>query len=167
MKRSRRSFLIVGAVVVAAAPLVECLFAQHSLPAQFPLPPRPDDALPVITIDYRLEGSIFPPKITAPAFVWRDATVGTAVWRIDVEFAGGPGIHPRCVAATNELPKLTPEQAAAWIWKPDAGTWDTLKKRSIENPATVTITGFREDQPDRPRVRYHPNIKRSCGSADL
>ena len=51
-------------------------------------------------------------------------------------------IDPRAVGPTNELPKLTPEQAAARTWKPDAATWEAVKERSVEAAATVTITGF-------------------------
>jgi tetratricopeptide (TPR) repeat protein len=39
------------------------------------------------------------------------------------------------------LPKLTPEQAAAHVWKPDAAAWSEIKLRSVGHPATVTITG--------------------------
>ena len=76
-----------------------------------------------ITIDYPEDGSIFPPEITAPTFLWRDGAESTTVWLIDVAFADGsagiqvksPGerlrlgeIDPRCIGETNELPKLTP-----------------------------------------------------------
>src|ERR1035437_8441655 len=39
-----------------------------------------------ISIDYPQDGSIFPPGITPPTFLWRDAA-GTS-WSIDVTFAG-------------------------------------------------------------------------------
>ena len=78
-------------------------------------------------------------------------------WRIDVAFADGSAalhvesrgerlrlgeIDPRCVSSTNELPKLTPQQAVAHAWTPDAATWSAIKERSTGHPATVTITGF-------------------------
>jgi hypothetical protein len=89
--------------------------------------------LPAITIDYPLDGSIFPPDIIPPTFIWRDPAESTARWRIDIAFSDGaapikvesPGppmaigeIDPRCISSTNELPKLTPEQAAAHTWVP-------------------------------------------------
>ncbi|MCP5117299.1 MAG: hypothetical protein GY953_41270, partial [bacterium] len=113
-----------------------------------------------ITIDYPRDGSVFPPEITAPTFLWRDAAEDARAWLIEVEFASGaagikvksPGerlrigeIDPRAVAETNELPKLTPEQAAAHSWKPDAEIWAAIKKHSVKRPATVTITGFRDE----------------------
>jgi len=116
-----------------------------------PNPPAP------IAIDYPEEGSIFPPEITPPTFLWRDAAKGVTVWRIDVSFgAGVASIHatskgermrigridPDCVADTNQ----PPPQLAAHSWTPDAVTWQAIKRKSAESAATVTITGFRADQ---------------------
>ncbi|MFZ0747606.1 MAG: tetratricopeptide repeat protein [Terracidiphilus sp.] len=107
-----------------------------------------------ISIDYPENGSIFPPGITPPTFLWRD---GSAVyWTIDVAFHDGTApirvvsksermhigaIDPECVSATNEPPKLTPQQAADWTWTPDAATWRRIQANSIED-ATITITGY-------------------------
>ncbi|MGD0200313.1 MAG: tetratricopeptide repeat protein [Bryobacteraceae bacterium] len=115
-----------------------------------------------ITIDYPAEGSIFPPDFAAPTFLWRDAAGDAETWLIEVAFSDGstplriqaPGermrigeIDPRCVGATNELPKLTPEQAAARTWAPEAGVWAQIKRHSVERPATVTITGLGKGGP--------------------
>jgi len=112
-----------------------------------------------ITIDYPLDESIFPPEITPPTFIWRDPAENTTRWRIDIVFSdGSAGIHSqsagerlaigeidqRCVSATNELPKLTPEQAAAHSWIPTAEIWEAMKKHSVADAAVVTISGFSE-----------------------
>jgi tetratricopeptide (TPR) repeat protein len=167
--------LIIGAVVVAPVVVLERLAAQHGartgeLPfvepaasvraADSSLSSRPGGArLALITIDYPAEGAIFPPEITAPTFLWRDADEGAAAWLIEVAFADGAAgiqvksqgermrigeIDPRCVANTNKLPELTPQQAAARTWIPDAATWEAIKKHSVGHLATVTITGFRD-----------------------
>ena len=107
-------------------------------------PPTPyDPNLAAITVDYPEEGSIFPPEITPPTFLWRDASDSASVWTIDVTFTDGSAgiraksagerlrigeIDPRCVSASNELPKLTPQQAAARTWIPDAATWEAIKQ---------------------------------------
>ncbi|HXX22885.1 MAG TPA: tetratricopeptide repeat protein [Terriglobia bacterium] len=136
------------------------------------LPPRPmavgqasappHRALARITIDYPEDGSIFPPEITPPTFIWRDAASHATAWEIEVAFSDGsvgikvkaPGerlhigeIDPRCISNTNKLPELTPRQAAARTWTPDDATWEAIKQHSRESPATVTITGREDDQP--------------------
>ncbi len=113
-----------------------------------------------IVVDYPVEGSVFPPEITAPTFLWRDGEAATR-WRIEVRFGDGsasmrftvPGerlrlgdIDPRCVSSTNELPKLSPEQAAAHTWIPDAATWTAIKQHSTERPAVITIAGLRGEE---------------------
>jgi tetratricopeptide (TPR) repeat protein len=108
-----------------------------------------------ISIDYPANDSIFPPGITPPTFLWRDGL--SAYWVIDVAFADGSSpihilskgermhigaIDPECVSDTNELPKLTPEQAASWAWTPDAATWQTIQSHSVGTSATLAITGY-------------------------
>ena len=129
-----------------------------------------------ITVDYPEDGSIFPAEITPPTFLWRDASDVTSVWTIDVEFSdGSAGIHARsagerlhigdidqrCVSASNELPTLTPRQAAARTWIPDAATWEAIKLRSKEHPATITITGFQDERADQPLSRGIVTIETS------
>jgi tetratricopeptide (TPR) repeat protein len=113
-----------------------------------------------ITVDYPQAASIFPPEIIAPIFLWRDAEPSARSWRIDVSFAdhskklrltsSGEGmklgeIDPRCVSTANKPPFLTPEQAAAHTWKPEADTWALIKKHSAVRPATVEFTGLDEE----------------------
>ena len=110
-----------------------------------------------ITIDYPEQGSLFPPEITPPTFLWRDSAKGVALWRIDVSFGAGEAtIHATskgermrigtvdtdCVADTNQ----PPPQLAAHSWTPDPVTWQAIKRHSVSGAATVTITGFRADQ---------------------
>ncbi len=132
------------------------------------------NSLSGITVDYPAEGSIFPPDITPPTFLWRDAAAGANRWAIDIGFAdGAPGIR---ATARGELmrvgpvddsyggfvpPKLTPEQAAAHIWKPDAATWAAIKTRSSRHPAKVVITGFRAENAAQPVSRGQVTIQTS------
>ena len=133
-----------------------------------PSPSADDPKLAAITVDYPEEGSIFPPEITPPTFLWRDASDSASVWTIDVAFTDGSAgiraesagerlrigeIDPRCISASNEPPKLTPQQAAARTWIPDAATWEAMKRQSKEHPATVTITGFQDEHLDHPVSR--------------
>ncbi len=110
-----------------------------------------------ITVDYPLNGSVFPPDMEAPTFQWRDAAEGAAVWQIDVVFGDGSAplhvtskgeglkigeIDPRCISANNKLPTLTAEQAADHTWKPDAATWAAIRKHALEKAATINISGY-------------------------
>jgi tetratricopeptide (TPR) repeat protein len=129
-----------------------------------------------VTIDYPEDGSIFPPEITPPVFLWRDSAKTATWWRIDVSFAdGSAGIHatskgepprigkidPDCVANTNEPPRLTPQQAAAHTWIPDRLTWAAIKKHSVASAAVVTISGFRGVSPSGPVSRGSVTIRTS------
>jgi tetratricopeptide (TPR) repeat protein len=129
-----------------------------------------------IVIDYPAEGSIFPPEFPAPTFLWRDPDTRPTSWVIDVTFANGsPGlrsesrgeqmrigeIDPRCVSSTNEPPRLTPEQAAAHTWTPDAGTWEAIKSNSRKYAATLIITGYQSNNPGRAVSRGQVSIRAS------
>jgi tetratricopeptide (TPR) repeat protein len=126
------------------------------------------DATAGISVDYPLNGSIFPPDMEAPTFQWRDAAEGAASWQIEVAFDdGSPALHvrskgeglkvgeidPRCISSSNKPPTLTPEQAAAHTWKPDVTTWTAIREHGIEHPATVTITGYAEGNQTQPLSR--------------
>jgi Flp pilus assembly protein TadD len=139
------------------------------------------DRLAPVTIDYPANESIFPPDFAAPTFLFRDAADTAALWRIEVTFAGGSPslrvesraphmqvgeIDPRCVVPTNKLPELTPEQAAARTWKPDAAVWAAIKAHSVSAEATVTITGFRDGAPGQPVSRGQVNIRTSKDPVD-
>jgi tetratricopeptide (TPR) repeat protein len=118
-----------------------------------------------ITIDYPQDGSIFPPDILPPTFIWRDADAAVKSWRIAITFADGSKpihatshgepiqigkIDPRCVSENNKPPSLTAEQAAAHTWSPDPNIWAIIKQHSVEHPATIEITGVTDSAPDSP-----------------
>ena len=42
-----------------------------------------------ITIDYPQDGSIFPPDIIPPTFIWRDVDASATAWLVAVTFADG------------------------------------------------------------------------------
>ena len=110
-----------------------------------------------IAIDYPLDGSVFPPDMAPPTFQWRDSAPSAGSWQIEISFADGTApllvlskgelmrigaIDPRAVADTNKPPELTPEQAAAHTFKPDAATWAAIRQHAVAAAATITIRGF-------------------------
>src|SRR5271157_5795223 len=130
-----------------------------------------------IVIDYPADGSVFPPDMAAPTFLWRDPATGAVSWQIDVSFADGSAaihvaakgermhigeIDPRCVAPTNQPPRLTPRQAAAHTWLPDPATWAAIKKHSVAGAATVTISGFAAGNARQPVSRGHMLLSTSA-----
>jgi len=129
-----------------------------------------------IAIDYPQDGSLFPPEFPAPTFLFRDPAEGARRWRVEVAFGDGTPalrveatgdrmrvgeIDPRCVADTNEPPKLTPQQAASRTWAADAQTWAAIKRHSTGAPATVTITGFGESDAAGPVSRGSVRLRTS------
>lgn len=129
-------------------PALSALFALMMTAAEQPAP---------LAIDYPLNGSVFPPDMVAPTFLYRDPSPAARFWRVDVSFGDGAAaihssakgerprigeIDQRCIAPNNELPKLTPQEAASWTWKPDGATWEAIKKRSVGRAATVSISGY-------------------------
>ena len=62
------------------------------------------DAAPIL-IDFPQQGSIFPPEISPPTFLWRETAGGAIAWRVEVLFNGhgpkvresSPGEKPRCL----------------------------------------------------------------------
>jgi Flp pilus assembly protein TadD len=120
-----------------------------------------------ITIDYPLEGSVFPPEFAPPTFLWRDGSTTAARWIVEVSFDDNsngirlavPGEHmkigeiDRQADPDNEFLKLTPEQAATRTWRPDAQTWSRIKTASAKSAATIVITGFADAELKTPVSR--------------
>jgi Flp pilus assembly protein TadD len=147
MKSNRlRAVLLTSFSLVVALTLV-LTRARAALPAPAP-----------ILIDYPSPGSLFPPEITAPTFLWRESSEAATRWRIEIQFADGTPpvqlISPGEKMQIGEIdssyegfvpPTLTPEQAAAHTWKPDPPTWALIKAHSVAQPATVAIRGLAEE----------------------
>lgn len=137
---------------LALLPLLVCAVAW--LPGTAALGAKPRAA---IAIDYPQQGSIFPPELPAPMFIWRDSAPDATAWRVEIKFSKGNKISldinaepftfgeidERCVSDTNELPKPTPQQAASKTWRPGAETWAEIQRRAVESDAVITITGLR------------------------
>jgi Flp pilus assembly protein TadD len=150
----------VYTATAASALLISGTLRQGPRHAVFAAEAKPG----TVVIDYPQDGSIFPPEITPPTFIWRDEVESANRWRIEIRFSdGATSVHvestgapinigeidERCISARNELPKLSPEQAAAHTWIPDRKTWERIKQHSVASPAQVTITGFRQDNSQR------------------
>jgi len=130
---------------------------------------RDAENLAKLTIDYPLDESIFPPEIVPPTFLWHDLAEQADTWLVEVTFQtqASPGvaealrvivpgatppegkIDPQAILDNNEPYKPTAYQASARSWTVPKDLWATIKKRSVEAPATVTIRGFAGSDPTR------------------
>ena len=177
--RSVVAMKLPSAILLSAVTLSPLALLLTSTAGSSPLFGK-DDAPPAsrpvkIAIDYPLDGSVFPPEITSPTFLWRDASETAKHWVVEISFAGrtdrmrvdAPGepfqagdIDPQA-SAGNEFPQLTPEQAATKIWRPDPVAWEEIKRWSVSAPATVAIIGFAEDDSKLPVSAGHVRVSTS------
>ncbi len=106
-----------------------------------------------ILLDYPLNGSVFPPEITPPTFLWRDTNPAATHWVIEISFAnkssrlrfdapGTPFQPGRIDPEAGPEIVLTPEQAATRTWQPDADTWGKIKQSSVNARAMITLSGY-------------------------
>jgi len=157
--RSSSANLFFAGVVGAASILLICGAALSSSSRVGAAPSASQPAK--IAIDYPIEGSVFPPEITPPTFLWHDPEESAAHWVVEVSFAKRsdairvetPGEHLQMGPidpAAGPGRELTPEQAATRTWKPDDATWEKIKRLSVKSPARITITGFAEGNSTAP-----------------
>jgi tetratricopeptide (TPR) repeat protein len=113
-------------------------------------------AAAALTVDYPLDGSVFPPDFASPTILWHDDAPAER-WRVTLAPAVGdpfvaevPGdpkpkrpIDERCVSPTNRLPEPTPYQATARAWRPPAPTWEAIRARP--GAVRLTIEGVTRD----------------------
>lgn len=148
--RKRLIFLVVGITVAAVAIVVAILiiFRQRQ--------PRIEDILAIyedeaeytgLAIRYPLDETVFPPEIVPPTFRWADGKSKRNTWFITIKFQHDEG-------RMNFLTHL-PE------WTPKPGEWETIKKRSLEKEAEVTILGVKRSSPVRIVTGGRVSIKTS------
>ncbi|UWZ82562.1 tetratricopeptide repeat protein [Occallatibacter riparius] len=109
-----------------------------------------------IKIDYPQNGSVFPPEITPPTFLWHDSNEGAQRWVIRIALQGAPDALRIEAAGDRMQPRepdpdagpllpLTAEQAATHTWKPDAQLWARIKRLSVKAPAHISFEGVSAD----------------------
>jgi tetratricopeptide (TPR) repeat protein len=150
-----------GANEVQQSPVVKMPDGTDFLPEYVKAPSmfRPAAEAPNnILIDAPVNGTIYPPDVIPPQFKWRDNNAAATVWRIEIAFEKGKPI--RAISNGEKLkvgevdkelsgyvpPVLSPEEQQMHAWRPDAKTWEEIKKRSAGAKATVTISGFAGDK---------------------
>jgi len=100
-----------------------------------------------LTIDYPLDGTLFPPEIGSPAFRWTDGIPSSNLWLVSIEFAD----RQRRINASSPLPE----------WRPRPAIWREIQRRSLESPVVVTVIGFDRKEPTRALSAGHVTIRTS------
>ncbi|MGB2862200.1 MAG: tetratricopeptide repeat protein, partial [Sedimentisphaerales bacterium] len=99
--------------------------------------PKPEDLLAryrdgakygVLTIHRPLDETLFPPEIVPPAFHWEDGNSKSNMWLVSIKFQDSQA--PMSIIAHESR------------WTPEQRQWETIKKRSLERKAQVTILGI-------------------------
>jgi Tfp pilus assembly protein PilF len=112
-----------------------------------------------VKIDYPFAGSLFPPDMVPPAFLFHDGAAASRLWFVDIAGETGrvsvltdgrrpkPDIDERCgIPEGYQEPEY---QASARSWTPDAEIWESLV-RQPEKDIAVTIYGLAGDELPKP-----------------
>ena len=83
----------------------------------------------ILSITYPFDNSMFPPEIIAPTIQWTDTNPETERWHVTLEF-GDKG-NPIDV------------EVDTTSWTPEKTLWDSIKSRSLEKEAKITVRGFK------------------------
>ena len=149
MRKSRRN-LIVGILAIAAVAGAACLIVLfvHRTGEEDLLKALETSApLSRLTIEYPLDETLFPPDMSPPSFRWADGDRRCDLWLITIEFADG-------AERVNCFAEKSP-------WRPQASVWETIKRRSLENRATVTIVGISRQRRSQALSAGHVTVKTS------
>ena len=80
-----------------------------------------------LTLDYPLDGTLFPPEIIAPTFRWVDERTDADTWLVVIKLAG----------RTERMSFLT----STTEWTPPDAAWEEIKRESREQEAEVAVLG--------------------------
>jgi tetratricopeptide (TPR) repeat protein len=89
-----------------------------------------------LAIHYPLDGTLFPPEIVAPTFLWEDSHRECNLWLVAIDFLDGS--EPMSFSCSGPQ------------WTPSADDWESIKQRSLENRALVTAVGIDRERGEEP-----------------
>ena len=131
MRKSFKYFIAgIGVTAVAVFIIVMSLFNGRQLRVGEILANyQKDTEYGSLTINYPLDETLFPPEIVPPTFRWDDNS-GSDTWLVNISFQDGK-------AGMNVL-------ANESRWIPEPRQWQSIKNRSLEKDAEVTILGVKK-----------------------
>jgi len=102
---------------------------------------RPTEGL---AIEYPRTGTLFPPEIIAPTFLWKDKTGNADSWLV--------------VAEIENEPKIVSPVVTRQEWRPSHEQWAVMKRLSLGKDMRITVLGIRGNDPDNIVVQDHVSI---------
>ncbi|MBC8468727.1 MAG: tetratricopeptide repeat protein [Planctomycetes bacterium] len=130
-------YLVMGiSIVVIAAMAIIILYKPEPQREDILALYRDDAQYNSLTIRYPLNDTLFPPEIIPPAFHWEDANSASDIWLLTVKFQNAD-THASSSHVNNRMNFIVQESQ----WTPKTDDWETIKKRSMEKQALVTILG--------------------------
>ncbi|MBN2592944.1 MAG: tetratricopeptide repeat protein [Sedimentisphaerales bacterium] len=123
--------LAIGTGILAA------IVAAGIFVVRYKSDPEPDDLLARysdvsgydnLTIQYPLNETLFPPEIVPPTFRWKDSKSKSNMWLLSIKLQD------------SDAPMNIITRKSEWI--PQQQQWETIKKRSLEQDAQITILGI-------------------------
>ena len=140
MRKSHRAlaFLVSGIVAVGAAVLGALWITSGEPPVDIDgiLAAYQDDGeYGGLSFHYPHDETLFPPEIVAPTFRWEDPHGESDTWVVTISFREGEG--------RMSFPCSTVQ------WTPSDEQWETIKHRSLEKIAKVTVLGVNRATPER------------------
>ena len=88
-----------------------------------------------LEITYPFDGALFPPEIIAPTFRWKDKNAEVDTWLVWIEFED----------KKNGLGFLANKKQ----WTPSGKHWESIKRRSLETEARVSVVGVKRATPEK------------------
>jgi len=86
-----------------------------------------------LAITYPQNGTLFPPEIVAPTFLWEDKTEGVDRWHVLVRFETGGDV----LRFSTDAPR----------WRPSEDDWKRMKEASLGRDAEVLVAGVGRGTP--------------------
>ncbi|MEI7849619.1 MAG: hypothetical protein WCK35_27740 [Chloroflexota bacterium] len=88
----------------------------------------PTDKSAKIQMIYPIDGTLFPPEIPSPTFIWSETKSNIKKWQVEI-FIDGIGV-------------ITSEIVSKPQWKPKKSVWEKVKLNSITKNAVFTLSSF-------------------------
>lgn len=132
MSKTRRWAAVAGAALTPCLAALLAAGCTRDVDTQDIAAAAANRATARLQIAYPQDGTLFPPDIVAPTFIWTDETAGADRWHVVVrDDAGGEVLRE-----TVDSPR----------WRPSPADWARIKQHSAERDAEVTIAGFQQER---------------------